>query len=98
MEWYIVLLILLAVVFALQQLAGIRRSTENTEAMLGRLLAHHAIEWQKPSPPSEKVRALAPQPNAEIEAIRAYRQQTGLGLKEARGVIQSLRAKSEGDA
>jgi LmbE family N-acetylglucosaminyl deacetylase len=44
-----------------------------------------------PSPPiTDEVRVLARTPGAKIAAIRAYRQQTGAGLKEAKEAVEKL--------
>ena len=40
--------------------------------------------------PSEKVRRLAADPSRKIDAIREYRQETGLGLLEAKEMIENL--------
>jgi len=43
--------------------------------------------------PSEAVKALARIPGQAIPAIRLYREQTGAGLKDAKDVIDALRAR-----
>jgi LmbE family N-acetylglucosaminyl deacetylase len=44
-----------------------------------------------PSPPiTDEVRVLARTPGAKIAAIRAYRQQTRAGLKEAKEAVERL--------
>jgi ribosomal protein L7/L12 len=40
--------------------------------------------------PSDKVRALALDPKRKIDAIREYRQETGLGLLEAKAIVEAL--------
>jgi hypothetical protein len=43
--------------------------------------------------PSEKVRAKCDDPNCSlVEAVKAYREETGLGLSEAKAVVESYRA------
>lgn len=45
--------------------------------------------------PSEEVRAKCEDPNCSlVEAIKAYRDETGLGLSEAKAVVDSYRANN----
>jgi hypothetical protein len=44
--------------------------------------------------PSARVRELAADPKNKIAAIKAYREQTGAGLKEAKDVVERLIAES----
>ena len=74
---------------ALMQLASIARSLRSTEAMLARLLALQGVQ-DLPTEPSDRVRALASDRRSYVEAIRAYREQTGLGLREAKAVVDRL--------
>ena len=75
------------------QLACIVRSTQVTAAMMKRLLAQHGIDWEAAAEPSAKVRELASLPAMRVEAIKAYREQTGLDLKAAKAVVDRLRAQ-----
>ncbi len=77
-------------VYALSQLASIAESLRNIAAMTKRLLACHGVEWETPVEPSEPVKALARNPETRIAAIKAYREQTGLGLKEAMAVVDRI--------
>ena len=77
----------------IMQLSSILRSLRSTEAMVQRLLKQNEIQWQAAAEPSAAVKELAEDPNEEIAAIKAYREQTGLGLKEAKLVIEKLRSK-----
>jgi hypothetical protein len=44
--------------------------------------------------PSEKVRAKCDDPNCSlVEAVKAYREEAGLGLSEAKALVESYRAK-----
>src|ERR1700730_15253198 len=42
---------------------------------------------------SERVKDLARNPNAKIAAIKAYREETGLGLKEAKDAVERWLSK-----
>jgi len=68
-------------------LIRVRERLRHTEAKLDALFKHFSIEWGQFSEPSERVKELAQDPSSRIPAIRAHREQTGLGLKEAVDVI-----------
>ena len=90
METYLWIFFLFMALLALKQLASILRSLQSTEAMMKRLLAHQGIHWEATTEPSTKVKELAMNAGNEIAAIKAYREQTGLGLKEAKTVVEEL--------
>ena len=90
MESYLWILFFLLGLLALKQLASILRSLQSTEAMMKRFLAHQGMEWEAAIEPSARVKELAANAGSEIAAIKAYREQTGLGLKEAKAVIEEL--------
>ena len=48
-----------------------------------------------PDPPSQRVQDLAQDRKKKVEAIKAYREETGAGLKEALEVIDQLRSQRE---
>ena len=81
-------------VWGLWHIAGTLRailgSLQSTEAMTRRLLSHQGIDWQTNVEPSDRVRDLAVNPKSHIAAIKAYREQSGLGLKEAKAVVDGL--------
>ena len=87
---------------ALVQLAGplraILRSVQSTEAMTRRLLSHQGVDWETAVEPSERVKNLAVNPKDYVEAIKAYRRQTGLGLQEAKAVVDGLSRAGRGTA
>jgi ribosomal protein L7/L12 len=89
--------ILLALMYLAHQLS--RSHSQNQEILfrLNKLLERQGIEIGRAAEPSAKVRELAYADGAEIEAIKEYRKQTGLGLKEARAVVQAL-SSTRGDA
>ncbi|MDE1928374.1 MAG: ribosomal protein L7/L12 [Burkholderiales bacterium] len=58
--------------------------------MIKKLLEHEGVVLGRVVEPSDEVKRLAATKGAEVEAIKAYREQTGLGLKEARAVVQGL--------
>ena len=90
MEGYLWLIFVALGVLALKQLASIARSMQNTEAMIGRLLSERGFERETTAEPSERLKELAVGSGTRVEAIRAYRRQTGAGLKEAKAVVDRL--------
>ena len=90
METYLWIFFLFIALLALKPLASILRSLQSTEAMMKRLLAHQGIHWEVATEPSAKVKELTRSVGNEIAAIKAYREQTGLGLKEAKTVVEEL--------
>ena len=89
MESYFWLLVALGVL-VLMQLASILRSLQSTEAMMRRFLSHNGVEWEAAAEPSARVKELALNARNRVAAIKAYREQTGLGLREAKSVIDEL--------
>lgn len=90
MHEYLPLLLTVAIAMGLYQFERIRQRLDRSEAKMDALLKHLGAEWGKFQQPSEQVRVLARTPGARIQAIKAYREQTGLGLKEAQDVIEKL--------
>jgi ribosomal protein L7/L12 len=73
------------------------RSTDATrlvrlERKLDAILRHFNIAYTDPASPeglSEEVRKLADDPAKKIQAIKLLREQTGLGLKEAKDAVEA---------
>jgi ribosomal protein L7/L12 len=72
------------------------RRLQDVERKLNLLLAHLGIDPTAVVPPSSHVVSLAKDPQQRIAAIKAYRQQTGAGLKEAAAVIEKIAAGAKG--
>ncbi|MBS0444609.1 MAG: ribosomal protein L7/L12 [Proteobacteria bacterium] len=90
MESAVPIVAVLALIWALAELARIHARLAGTEVKLAILMNHLGVDREALLEPSEKVKTLARTPGATIEAIKAYREQTGLGLKEAKAVIDRL--------
>jgi ribosomal protein L7/L12 len=71
-------------------LTRIERRLREHAVSLDRLLRHAGINPSKPAEPSERVKVLAQQPSQRIEAIKAYREETGADLRSAKAMIESL--------
>jgi hypothetical protein len=62
------------------------------EAKLDLILKHLGLEYKDPATPgglSDEVKALADDPGRKISAIKLHREQTGLGLKEAKDAVEA---------
>jgi ribosomal protein L7/L12 len=81
---YIAAPLLVATLYILDRLFARLRSIE---AKLNRLLELQSIDANALPEPSAEVLALV-QSNEKIAAIKAYRQQTGAGLKDAKDVVE----------
>lgn len=92
----VVLLLLGVVVFALFTI-GLRLDAILHQMLLLQRKADLALTHQGIQPPpehsplSERVKELAADPRRKIEAIKAYREETGAGLKEAKDAVEKWR-------
>jgi ribosomal protein L7/L12 len=77
------------------RLTRIERRLGEHEIRLDLLLRHAGIDPSKPAEPSVRVKVLAQQPSQRIEAIKAYRQETGADLRSAKAMIESLQKSTE---
>ena len=62
------------------------------EAKLDLIIKHLGLEYMDPTTPgglSEEVKALADDPARKIAAIKFHREQTGLGLKDAKDAVEA---------
>jgi hypothetical protein len=65
------------------------------EAKVDLILEHLGLEYKDPATPgglSEEVKVLADDPARRIDAIKLHREQTGLGLKEAKDAVDAYSA------
>jgi ribosomal protein L7/L12 len=76
-------------------LTRIERRLRENDHKVDLLLRHAGIDPSKPAEPSERVKVLAQQPSQRIEAIKAYRQETGADLRAAKAMIESLQNPAE---
>lgn len=62
------------------------------EAKMDLILRHLGLEYKAPTALgglSDEVKALADVPTRKIEAIKLHREQTGLGLREAKDAVEA---------
>ena len=98
MSEYFSISVLILLLYIAYQLSRINDQAQWIQFGLGKLLEKQGIEVGRAVEPSPRVKELAQVPGAEVEAIRAYREQTGLGLKEARAVVKALSRTTPSDA
>ena len=72
------------------------RRIQDVERKLNLVLTHLGIDPNAHVAPSDHVMSLAADPRKRIKAIKAYREQTGAGLREAAAVIDKAAANAKG--
>ena len=78
------------------ELLRLSRLERKVDAILG----HLNIEFTDPTTPeglSKGVQLVADDPNKKIEAIKLHREETGLGLKDAKIAVEAYMAKSRSE-
>ena len=98
MPEYLPPLLVAALVLGAYQLIQIQERLRVQEAKLNALLRHLGVAYGTLTEPSDEIKQMVKDPRRRIEAMKAYRQQTGLGLKEAKEVIDALVAKHLSEA
>ena len=89
----------LALLVTLAALVGrLEQRARRTERQLQALLRHFGVEDPAWPLPSEKVRALLADPNGRIAAIKQYRAETGLGLKDAHDALAATISPLSGES
>ena len=83
-------IIMLLVLVASNKLLEVSGRLTRLERKMDALLSHHNIT---PPEMSERVQALAKDPNLKIAAIKALRLQANLGLVEAKNWVESYYAQ-----
>jgi ribosomal protein L7/L12 len=92
-EYFLMFLLALNVIATF--LSNTRR-LQDIEHKLNLVLAHLDIDPTALIAPSNHVIALATDPLQRIAAIKAYRQQTGAGLKDAVAMINKIASDAKG--
>jgi hypothetical protein len=90
MQELIYILLLIAFVYLLHRIACLAQMQRDLLFRVTKLLEHQGIQLGVSAEPSARVRELARTPGKQVEAIKAYREQTGLGVKEAMAIVRSL--------
>ena len=84
------LALLFAIVYLLHRIGALEQTQRDLLFRVTKLLEHQGIQLGEALEPSDRVKELAKTPGKEVEAIKAYREQTGLGIKEAMAVVRGL--------
>jgi len=91
MEWPVLIawgvMILIIVVCSYWDTA---RRIGRIERKLNLLLRHSGVDPLQGLPLSDRVKQLARDPAREIEAIKVYREETGMGLAQAREDVEAF--------
>jgi hypothetical protein len=70
--------------------ARMEKRLRDLEVRFEKLLLHAGFVADPNPPITDEVKVLARTPGAKIAAIKAYRQQSGAGLKEAKEAVERL--------
>jgi hypothetical protein len=93
MDWTLVgcgvVLTLFVVVWRLQAMVRMDRLERKIDA----IIRHLEVDLTQGRPMSDMVKQLARDPMNKIEAIRLYRQETGVGLAEAKDAVEAYIAQ-----
>src|SRR5690349_9445205 len=95
MEWWFIGLgavVVLAALEAGRQMGNIRRDMTRVDRKLIALLQHINVPFDEFPALSERVKELARDPTRKIEAIKVYREETGVGLADAKDAVEAFMA------
>jgi len=90
MEWIAPVVVLAGVVAIWATVTQMDRRLARTERKLNALLRHFSVEWTQMPALSDRVKELARDPKQKIQAIKAYREETGAGLAEAKEAVEEF--------
>ena len=93
MEWWLVglgVLVVFAMLNAERQAGAIRRDVARVDRKLNLILRQMNISFEEFTGMSDRVKDLARDPGRKIEAIKAYREETGAGLAEAKQAVEAF--------
>jgi len=88
MEWALLAVAVLAILLVAGAHRGSAAAIARIERKLDMLLRDRGIDPRQHLQMSERVKQLANDPAGKIEAIKAYREETGAGLAEAKDAIE----------
>jgi ribosomal protein L7/L12 len=96
MEWWYIGLgaLVLLSVLSLGQMITIRRDLSRLNRKLAAILQHLNVPFDEFPALSDRVKDLALDPRRKIEAIKAYREETGAGLADAKDAVEAFIASA----
>jgi ribosomal protein L7/L12 len=71
-------------------LGRLGRRVQSLEHQMSALQRHLGLTSPPLYSPSDRVKQLAADPKRKIEAIKAFREESGLGLREAKTIVEEL--------
>ena len=98
MQEYLIWAILVLLLYIARKVSRVHDQNQDIQFQINKLLESQGVELGKAVEPSEHVKHLARTKGSEIEAIKAYREQTGVSLKEAMAVVQAISKPASTDA
>lgn len=90
MEWIAPVIVVVGVLATWGIVARIESRLARVEGKLNALLRHFHLDPAPGFALSERVMELARDPAKKIEAIKAYREETGAGLAEAKEAVEAF--------
>jgi hypothetical protein len=93
MEWWLVglgVVVVFGILNAERQAGSIRRDVARLDRKVNLLLQQVNISFDEHVGMSDRVKDLARDPSRKIEAIKAYREETGAGLAEAKQAVEEF--------
>jgi hypothetical protein len=90
MDWALIVLTVIIAFVLMGSYLDTKARIARIEHKLNLLLQHSGIDVLKGLPLSDRVKEIARDPARKIEAIKAYREETGAGLAEAKDAIEAF--------
>ena len=93
MEWWLIglgVIVVFAILKTERQAASIRRDVARVDRKLNLILKQLNITIDEFVGVSDRVKELARDPSRKIEAIKVYREETGVGLREAKAAVEDF--------
>jgi hypothetical protein len=90
MEWIAPALVFAGVIVIWANFTQMAKRLERVESKLNSLLRHFNIDLTQDRPLSDRVKEIARDPKRKIEAIKVCREETGMGLAEAKEAVEAF--------
>ena len=89
MEYFTWICAVAAVLLLISIRMDLSGRVQRLERKLNLLLRHHGVDSLQGLALSDRVKEIANDPARKIQAIKAYRDETGVGLKEAKDAVEA---------
>jgi ribosomal protein L7/L12 len=90
MDWTLWAVGAVLLLFVMGSWMDMKARVGRIEQKLNALLQHHGVEPTHGLALSDRVKQLAADPARKIEAIKAYREETGVGLAQAKEAVEAF--------